>query len=131
MKITATIFLGLASIIHIYIFLMESIWWGTNKINKAFNVSPEDALVLKGFAFNQGYYNLFLAMEILLGLFLWFGPGPKVGAALCAFSAASMLGAATVLILSAPHLKRAAFIQGAAPFIALILLVTLYFKDKL
>jgi putative membrane protein len=130
MKISATILLSLSGLIHIYIFLMESVWWGTPKINKAFNVSPEDALTLKAFAFNQGYYNLFLAIQILVGIFLWFGPGPKVGPALCAFSAASMLGAATVLLISAPHLTRAAFIQGAAPLVALILLGSMYIRSS-
>jgi putative membrane protein len=122
MKSTAIILLAFSGLIHIYIFLMESIWWGTPKVNKAFGVSAADAITLKGFAFNQGYYNLFLAIEIFLGIALWLSASPTIGAALAGFAAASMVCAALILIYSSPQLLRAAAIQGAAPLLALIIL---------
>jgi uncharacterized membrane protein len=47
---------------------------------------------------------------------------------LSAFSALSMLAAAVVLKISAPHLKRAFIIQGLFPFIGLTSLAISFFK---
>ena len=40
-------FVAIAGVIHIYIFIMESVLWGTPKVNQAFGMSPEKAAANK------------------------------------------------------------------------------------
>ena len=73
-------------------------------------------------AFNQGFYNLFLAIVtvagIVIGAFEYYG----VGLALLFAGTGSMLAAALVLLLSSPDKARAAITQGILPLIAIVLL---------
>jgi putative membrane protein len=118
----AQMFIGLAGAIHIYIFAMESLLWGKPGTNRTFGMTPDMAEHNRNFAFNQGYYNLFLAIAALGGVILSF-THPGAGAtALMAYSALSMLGAGLVLIYSQPKLLKAAMIQGLPPLIGLIFL---------
>jgi putative membrane protein len=64
----AIFFAGLAGLIHVYIFCLESLLWGKPKTNRVFGVSPEIAEHNRLFAFNQGFYNLFLAVAAIGGL---------------------------------------------------------------
>lgn len=112
--------LGLAafsSLLHIYIFVMESLLWGTPKVNKSFGVKPEEALIMKPFAFNQGFYNLFLAIAIIVGLFLIHSQGKPQGIYLVDYAMLSIFGAGVVLVSSNPNLWLPATLQAAPPFI--------------
>ncbi len=111
-----------AAIIHVYIFFLESIWWNSKKVNKIFKMTETEAQICQGFAFNQGFYNLFLALFIFIGLFLHFALDPKIGLSLIFTSCLSMVGAALVLRISSKSLIRAAIMQGLPPALALILL---------
>lgn len=125
---TAYFFFALAALIHLAIFRMESLQWGTPKVNKVFGQTQQSVTHTKLFAFNQGFYNLFLALEIITGfIFISFGLSKEIGLAFLIFSGLSMLLAACVLLYSAPHLKRAFFIQGGPPFMALLFLL-IHFK---
>ena len=55
------IFAGLAALVHVYIFVMESLRWTAPRTRATFGTTLEEAEVTKLFAFNQGFYNLFLA----------------------------------------------------------------------
>ncbi len=123
--IAGSVFVGLAAVIHVVIFVMESILWSRPSTWRRFGLrSQGDAEVVKPMAFNQGFYNLFLAIGVKLGLlFLWVWNAPEVGLALVFLGAGSMVAAATVLILSSPKLARAAALQGLAPLVGIILLV--------
>lgn len=111
----------LAGAIHVLIFCMESLWWTTPKVQKRFRQSPEQAQATELFAFNQGFYNLFLAIGVFAGLVLTLARHPTVGMTLATGSCLSMFGAAVVLVASAPQMKRGALIQGTAPLIFLVL----------
>jgi putative membrane protein len=113
-------FVSVAAVIHIYIFLMESIWWGRPKTNRTFGVTDLQAEQNRLFAFNQGYYNLFLALASLLGVVLVFSNQLVVGSTLIVYSSFSMFGAALVLLYSKKNLIRAALIQGVPPLLGLI-----------
>lgn len=115
-------FIGIASLIHIYIFAMESLLWGKPRINKVFALTAEQAEQNRLFAFNQGFYNLFLATAGLLGITLVHADFIAAGKALMIYSAASMLGAALVLLYSQSSLIRPALIQGLPPLLGLIFL---------
>ena len=111
----------LAGVIHVLIFCMESVWWTTPKVRGRFRQSLEQANATKLFAFNQGFYNLFLALGTFGGLALVLMGYRGYGLTLVAWSCLSMLGAAIVLVVSAPQLRRGALIQGAAPLLFLLL----------
>jgi putative membrane protein len=123
--IAGSVFVGLAALIHLLIFVLESILWSRPSTWRRFGLrSQSDADVVKPMAFNQGFYNLFLAIGVKLGLlFLWVWSSPEVGLALVFLAAGSMVAAAVVLILSSPKLARAAAMQGLAPLVGIILLV--------
>jgi len=98
---------------------MESLWWTTPGVRARFRQSPEQANATKLFAFNQGFYNLFLAIGTFAGLGLVLTGHPRVGWTLVYWNCLFMLGAAVVLAGSAPGMRRGAFIQGAAPLLFL------------
>jgi putative membrane protein len=124
--VAAFVLLGLAALVHLYIFWLESISWTTPTTWRRFGVrSQEDADVIRPMAYNQGFYNGLLAVEVVAGLVLVAGgPLAITGAALVIFGALSMVLAATVLVLSSPRLARAALLQGGLPLVGGILLGT-------
>ena len=123
MVIAGLVFAALAAVLHVYIFVMESLTWTSPRTRATFGTTAETAEITKELAFNQGFYNLFLAIGALLGLVL-LGTGlTQAGLAIAIFSCASMVGAALVLVGSSPKLWRAALLQGAAPLIGVVLLL--------
>ena len=65
-------FAGLAGTIHVLFFVMESILWMNPKVHSRFLVEDlADAEAINVFIMNQGFYNLFLAMGIFAGLYIW------------------------------------------------------------
>src|SRR5437762_12496837 len=105
----------LAGVVHVLIFCMESLWWTSPKVRARFRQLPEQAEATRLFAFNQGFYNLFLALGVFAGLVLDLAGYPVPGLTLVTWSCLSMLGAAIVLVASAPQMRRGAIIQGTAP----------------
>ena len=124
LAIIGAVFLGLAALIHVYIFYLESIAWSKPKTWKTFGLrSQTEADTVKPMAYNQGYYNGFLAIGVIVGLVLLTTDVAQAGYALAIFAGSSMVLAATVLITSNAKLARAAGLQGAAPLIGVLLLV--------
>ena len=111
----------LAGVVHVLIFCMESLLWTSPQVRTRFRQSPEQADATRLFAFNQGFYNLFLALGIFVGLALVLTGHPRVGWTLVDWNCLFMLGAAIVLAASAPGMRRGAVIQGAAPLLFLVL----------
>ena len=122
MVVAALVFAGLAALLHVYIFTMESLTWTSPRTRAVFGVSAEEAAATKEFAFNQGFYNLFLAIVTAAGIVMFAIGNRSAGAALVVAGAGSMLAAALVLLLSSPDKSRPAVIQGIFPFIAVALL---------
>lgn len=124
LTVAALVLLGLAALVHVYIFVLESVLWTRASTRRTFGVrTAEDAETLKPMAFNQGFYNLFLAIGTVVGLILVVLGMTTAGAALAFLAAGSMVAAAVVLVLSSPKLWRAAAIQGVLPLAGIILLV--------
>lgn len=120
-----TIAIAIAGLFHIAIFMLESVLWSKPSTWRRFGVrSQEEADVVAPMAYNQGFYNLFLAAGALVGVVLiWLGSLPDAGVAVALFAAASMALAALVLLLSNRRLARAAAMQGALPLLGVILVV--------
>lgn len=122
MLITGFVLAGLAALIHVYIFVLESLRWEHPATRATFGITAETAAATRPMAFNQGFYNLFLAIEVALGLAL-LGTQRTAGIGLVAFAAGSMLAAALVLVLSDRTKLRAAAVQGGIPLLAEIALL--------
>lgn len=122
LAITGSVFIFIAAVIHLLIFFMESVLWSNPTIWKRFGLkSQEEADIVKPMAFNQGFYNVFLAIGAGTGLvMLGSSDWAQGGVALAIFAATSMVLAAVVLAVSAPRLFRAALIQGVAPLLGII-----------
>lgn len=123
----AIFFAGLAALLHVYIFVMESLTWTTPRTRAVFGTTAEEAETTKLLAFNQGFYNLFLALVTAVGIAGVVLGHRSVGSALILAGVGSMLAAALVLVASAPDKKRAAVTQGAFPLVATVLLVASLF----
>lgn len=116
------LFAGLAALLHVYIFVLESFTWTTARTRAVFGTTAEEAQTTKMLAFNQGFYNLFLAIVTAVGIVLVVLGHRSVGAALVFAGVGSMLAAAVVLVGSSPDKVRAAVTQGAFPLVAVVLL---------
>tara|TARA_Y100000590_G_scaffold263893_1_gene296417 strand:- start:275506 stop:275790 length:285 start_codon:yes stop_codon:yes gene_type:complete len=90
--------------------------------HKRFLVSEKDAPAVYPFALNQGFYNLFLAMMLLAGLFIKLD-GHILGVGMMAASSAVMMGAGIVLAVSNKKMIPAAILQGLPPAIIIFLLL--------
>ena len=116
------VFAGLAALLHVYIFVLESFRWTAPRTRAVFGTTAEEAQTTKMLAFNQGFYNLFLAVVTAVGIVFVVLGHRSVGAALVLAGVGSMLAAALVLIGSSPDKARAAITQGAFPLLAVVLL---------
>jgi len=124
--ILALVFAGLAALLHVYIFVLESVRWSQPKTWKVFGIADQKtADATKSMAYNQGFYNLFLAIGAIIGILFWIvnGVGDVVGRTLLIFSLGSMLAAALVLVTSGRKYLRPATIQGTLPLIGVVLAI--------
>lgn len=116
-------FAGLAAVLHVYIWVMESLTWTSARTRATFGISEEEAQATKELAFNQGFYNLFLAIVTVTGIVIGGTGRYGVGLALIFAGTGSMLAAAVVLLASSPDKARAASTQGIFPLIAIVLFI--------
>jgi putative membrane protein len=113
----------LAALLHVLIFFLESVAFRRPEVYRRFLIRDDaEAQTVKSWAFNQGFYNLFLAIGTGVGVVLWVDGHDSSGRALVAFGCASMVAAALVLIGTDRRMIRAAAIQGLLPLIALLAL---------
>lgn len=115
-------FASLAALLHVYIFWMESIAWETPRVRHTFGVSAEQAAATKQFAFNQGFYNLFLAIITFVGVGIACRSHAP-GIALIIAGLGSMVGAATVLVADDRKKLRAAVVQATFAKLGLLSLL--------
>lgn len=117
------VFAALAALLHVYIFTMESLTWTSDRTRATFGTTPEEAETTRLLAFNQGFYNLFLAIVTGVGITALALGHRWVGAALVVAGVGSMAAAALVLVSSARDKARAAVTQGLFPVISIVLLI--------
>lgn len=120
MVTTGLILAALAALLHVYIFYMESIAWTSTRVRATFGLTEDEAAATKEMAFNQGFYNLFLAVVTGAGIVAYIAGATGVGVALVFAGTGSMLAAALVLFLSSATKRRAAAVQGALPLLSLV-----------
>ncbi len=111
----------LAGLVHVYIFFLESVAWTSPRVRRVFGIASEtEAQATRALAFNQGFYNLFLAIGAIVGVALVAVGNGATGWPLVVFSTVSMLGAAVVLAGTGRRYLNSAFVQGSLPLISLI-----------
>lgn len=123
MLIAGLIIAGLAALLHVYIFTMESLTWTSPRTRATFGIGEQQALDTKELAFNQGFYNLFLAIVTAAGIGAIVMGRNGIGLALIFAGVGSMAAAALVLLLSSPDKARAAITQGILPVLAIAALL--------
>ncbi|MFC8598729.1 MULTISPECIES: DUF1304 domain-containing protein [unclassified Isoptericola] len=123
MIVTGLVLAGVAAALHVYIFWLESLAWTTPRARATFGTTEAEAAATRELAFNQGFYNLFLAVVSAVGIVLVAVGSTAAGAALVLAGTGSMLAAALVLFLSSPDKRGAALKQGTVPLLAVVALV--------
>ena len=99
MPVLAQILVAVVCLIHVYIFLLETVLYKSRGV-KIFGIPPSEVELRKAAMSNQGCYNGFLAVALLLGLLY---PDPAVAKAFAVYglacvAAAGIWGAATVMV---------------------------------
>lgn len=118
-----------AALLHVVIFWLESIAWESPRAMATFRIADaEEARITKPLAFNQGFYNLFLALVALVGVIVAMAASPLLGTVVALCGVAPMLAAALVLGLSSPKHLGAALKQGLLPLGAVVFLAIALFS---
>jgi putative membrane protein len=124
MTAVALVLAGFAAALHVFIWTMESITWKQPATWKRFGlVSQADADTTAPMAYNQGYYNLFLAVIAIVGIVLVAADRDAAGWALVIAACGTMVAASLVLLTTGPGYGRAAAMQGTVPAVAVIFAV--------
>ncbi len=110
-----------AALIHVWFFILESLWFSRPAVWARFGVASQDeARIVRSFAFNQGFYNLFLAVGVAIGLLLAAMGNPVSGRAIVLFACGSMVAAGVVLVLHNRAFLQAATIQVVPALLAIV-----------
>jgi putative membrane protein len=126
MNVIALAAAAVAALIHVYFFVLESLWFMRPAVWRRFGIeSDADARVTRSFAYNQGFYNLFLAAGVAIGVALVASGDAASGRAITLFACGSMVAAGLVLVANNPSFLRAAAIQAAPPAVAILGIVFL------
>ncbi len=115
----------IAALAHVGFFALESVLWSRPRVWRLFGVrSQQDADTMRFLAYNQGFYNAFLALGAGAGVVLILsGVAVEAGIALTLFALLAMTLAAVVLVTGDPRLWRGALIQGSVPAVGAALIV--------
>ena len=110
-----------AATIHAWFFALESVLFLRPTVFRRFGIATEaDARIVRSFAFNQGFYNLFLTTGVAIGIALAAAGDAAGGRAVVLFACGSMIAAGVVLVLHNPRFARAATIQVVPPLVAVL-----------
>ncbi len=123
MTAVALVFAGIAALLHVLFFKLESIDWKKPKTWKTFGLASQaDADTTASLAYNQGSTTCSSpsAPERGIKLILFSDKHDDIGWTLIIFACASMLAASLVLISTGKSYARAAAIQGGPALIAVV-----------
>jgi putative membrane protein len=123
MLVAGTVLAAVAALVHVYIFVLESVLWRSPRARAVFGTTEEEARVTAPLALNQGFYNLFLTLDVIVGIVLVASGATGAGLTALLIGTGSMVAASLVLLLSDRSKARAALVQGLIPLVAVVLLV--------
>lgn len=111
----------LAALIHVWFFAMESVWFMRPSVYRRFGLASDDeARIARPWAYNQGFYNLFLAAGVMIGLAALPAGDFASARALVMFACGSMVAAGVVLYLHDHRFLRVAALQVVPPLVAIL-----------
>ena len=120
MPLIASLAALVAAAFHVLFFIMESVTFRRPNVAARFGLTtPDQIAAVRPMAFNQGFYNLFLAVGIAGGLALVAAGSVEPGRAIVLFACACMVGAGLVLLSTNRRFVRSAAIQALPPFVAI------------
>jgi putative membrane protein len=120
MPLIAAVAALVAAGFHVLFFVLESITFSQPRVAARFGLTtPEQIAAVRPMAFNQGFYNLFLAIGIVGGLALVASGSVEAGRAIVLFACACMVAAGLVLLASSRRFARSAAIQAVPALIAI------------
>ena len=121
MPLIASLAALLAAAFHVLFFILESVTFSQPSVAARFGLStPDQIAAVRPMAFNQGFYNLFLAIGIAGGLALVAAGSVDAGRAVVLFACACMVGAGLVLLATNRRFARSAAIQAVPPLVAIV-----------
>jgi putative membrane protein len=120
MNLVAQIFAVVAAALHVVAFVLESILFHRRDVQVFMLGHPEPAPAVRLWAFNQGFYNLFLAAGPIAGLIAYHSGSVDVGRALVIYGCAFMALGGVVLWVSDRKLWRSMIGQSGPPLIAVL-----------
>lgn len=122
MTTLAVIFGVIGGLLHVGVWLAESVFWAREPVWRAFGArSAEEAEIQSGVFYNIGFYNLFVGLGAMVGATMLARGNSAV---LLAYAATFMVGAGVVLLTRYRNLWRGALgqiVPGAAVLLALML----------
>jgi putative membrane protein len=117
MQSIAIVAAALAAGIHVWFFAMESVWFMRPGVYGRFGLQSEsEASIVRVFAYNQGFYNLFLAVGVIVGLGLLLVGEFEAARVLILFACAVMVAAGVVLYR---FNRRGALLQALPSVVAI------------
>lgn len=123
---TVSVLALLAAVLHVFIFYLEVFAWEQPLARKIFGAQDSKELeITRFYAYNQGVYNLALAIIACVGAFI-LPIYPMAGLPLVLAGCGSMLLAALALGLKSSRHRAAAIKQGTLPALAVIAGLTLF-----
>jgi putative membrane protein len=120
MGLVTQLFAIVAVISHVMAFVMESFLFRRPGVQRFLLGRLEPAAGVRLWAFNQGFYNLFLAAGPVAGLIAYHAGNHSAGRALVIYGCAFMAACGVVLFISDRKLWRSMIGQSGPPLIAVI-----------
>jgi putative membrane protein len=121
MPLVAQLAALLAAAIHVWFFVLESVLFGRPGVAARFGLRTDEQIAaVRPMAFNQGFYNLFLAIGIAAGIALLASGSEASGRAIVLFCCACMVGAGVILLATSRRFLQAALVQALPPLVAIV-----------
>jgi putative membrane protein len=111
---------ALAGLLHVYIFVLEALRFDHPGTRTIFRIEEQHAEAVRPWAWNQGWYNLFLAVGALVGSAYGLADHDATAVPLVVLACGAMTAAALVLVLTDRRMLRSALVQGTVPTLALV-----------
>ena len=121
MPLIASLAALLAAAIHVLFFVLESVTFSQPRVAARFGLRSEEQIAaVRPMAFNQGFYNLFLAVGIAAGIAQIAGGAVVAGRSIVLFACLCMVWAGIVLFVTSRRFLQAALVQLVPPLIAIV-----------
>jgi putative membrane protein len=121
MPLVAQLAALLAAAIHVWFFVLESVLFTRPTVAVRFGLrTPEQIAAVRPMAFNQGFYNLFLAIGIAAGVAQIAAGATIAGRSVVLFACLCMVWAGIVLLVTSPRSRQAALVQLVPPLVAIV-----------